>query len=665
MALFKESQNHSIVQNQFWELPDHYWIGPMLVNKHTLAPVAGYDVPIAQVGWIPPSTTSYGYDNASWNTYANVMRGDGTGLYQNSTRGSMFATTFGQTGFMNIGLAPVRYVAPSNDLSKVQKAYIRDKNDLNKVYLLINGDSVGDTLYLTKYDLNTHKVIWSVRAANSGSMCRMEVYRQDDDFLYCIYNGPDPNGFGRNYDDRTQFNNRYSHQRFASRDYYAYPDYMYHQLSALYLLRIRKDTGLTDWSNRDSCVDLDIGAAYQWSPGDGHDIQYLGQDENEHDMFFCAKTCSDVNITDGTNTASYACFSTVGFDWVSNAWSMLGNRVASNKRTGTHYSEVNTNMYSGMGIYFDMPKFSTPDKDYPDRFCLYGYAVEVSNGNNAGVVGENQQEHQIVRVTIKNRETKYTNLLMLNKDGMVMTGDDWNKNTSAAHFSKFYIHYGKDGKKFLSVHQFTCYAKPFNNTMATQDAMATTYVFKFVNENTIQLCDSVDANYTDLLWMDSNRFVAARYDRIRIYDINMETGKIKLIRTVLRNNNTNFFAWVHVDDMRNLWFTETGFDATHPSMGSYRLYFLNSLTIASLSITPESLNYKYSGTNISTYVDISALGDLGDPVARKVKLTASGPAKFDNNTKSLISQTSVEGAVRVPVTITGSGDVSITMVLAE
>lgn len=661
MALFKESQNHSIVQNQFWELPDHYWIGPMLVNKHTLAPVAGYDVPIAQVGWIPPQTAAESYTATSWDTWMNYMRHN-TNLYQMCTRGSMFATMLGQTGFMAIGQAPVRYVAPSNDLDDVQRAYIRDKDDLNKVYLLVNGDSVGDTVYLTKYDLATHKVLWSVRALNSGSACRIEVYRQDDDFLYCMYSGPDPNGFGTNREARTRFNSSYDHNRFSDFAYWGIPSYEYFALSGLYLLRVRKDTGVTDWS-KGNCVAI-VGALYQWSSGDGHDIQYLGQNEHGHDMFFCAKTCADTNIIGNVVTNTYACFSIVGYDWTSDVFSMLGNRVTSEKVNGRYRCEP-TALYGDNNVHFDMPKFSRPDKEYTDRFCLYGYAVEVSNNNQYGAHADGQQEHQIVRVQIKDSETKYENLLMLNKDGVPMTGDDWNKNTSAAHFSKFYVHYGNDGKKFLSVHQFTCYAWAFDNTRATQDAMATTYVFKFVNDSTIQLCDSLDINCTDLLWIDSNRFVAARYDRIRIYDINMDTGEIKLLRTVLRNNNTNYFAWIHVDDMRNLWFTETGFDSTHPSMGSYRLYFLNSLTIAALSITPESLTYTYSGTNISTYVDISALGDLGDPIARKVKLTASGPVQFDNNTKSLITQTSIEGDVRVPITITGSGDVSVTMVLSE
>ncbi len=46
MALFKNSQNIDPLINQFFELPNFYWVGTMLFDKTNMNPVAGYDVPI-------------------------------------------------------------------------------------------------------------------------------------------------------------------------------------------------------------------------------------------------------------------------------------------------------------------------------------------------------------------------------------------------------------------------------------------------------------------------------------------------------------------------------------------------------------------------------------------------------------------------------------------
>ena len=150
-----------------------------------------------------------------------------------------------------------------------------------------------------------------------------------------------------------------------------------------------------------------------------------------------------------------------------------------------------------------------------------------------------------------------------------------------------------------------------------------------------------------------------------MYSIDLETGQINLERNINTKSGSNYFSYIHVDDMRNLWFSETGKDSLQPSQMSSSLYFVNSYTVAKLSMEPEKFIYTYSGTNIETYLKISAIGDYNELIERDVKLTAVGQIVFkDTGTKSITTKTQTGGERLLQIVLTGVGEASVTMTLA-
>lgn len=724
MALFRNTHNDDIVQNWFWELPDHYWIGTMLINKHTMLPVSGYDTPLAKIAPIPPRPLQFWEQNGTPGNsdyyvysrgavlgptdYYNTYWGNGYN-YGQYNRPFATAMCLGQCGFMCLGIFPVRYIAESNNVEDFPKSYVPDPEDEDIVYLQTVGSSVGDASYLVKYNIKTHKVLWSSRNFGSFAFARMKIFAIESGYLYVLGNVANPVGYGK----RTFTFTKYGTSGASSVYYYQYVDDIpYHIRAGWYIAKVSVEDGSFN------ILPLETP---RFNIGDGGDCQYLGQTEDGKDLFLLFYTNSSSNgwyseakqpieidqryVRRGlyynhlvNNNLDYFMNTNTSYRHVSYYigqvqytndgyersyfYSAMSQWVGYIKydRTAHSISAVNggamttptkwldpgsyyyyTNSMVSNPSYNIASRPSRPDKTIENATVCYGHWGKLLRTNSRPEGVEPTDVRQIWKHIYQNGVQSHEAMTVLNKDGQEMTYVDWTDNSNG-HTAKFYILYGEN-KKFLMVHDsyiFDGPTAPYDNS----DTYAKTYVFKFINDSTLQLVFEMNLNCTDLLWIKHNWFVAARRNRIRVYSIDLETGAIKLERNVNTKTNSNYFSYIHIDDMRNLWFAETGKDAVQPSQLSSSLYFMNSYTVAKLSMEPEKFLYTYEGSNIQTYLKISAIGDYNDLIERDVKLVAVGPIVFkDTSTKSITTKTTNGGEKLLQVILTGVGEASITMTL--
>lgn len=728
MALFRMSHNDDIVQNWFWELPDHYWIGTMLMNKHTMLPVSGYDTPLAQFAPIPPRPTWWGYDSGTYGTtdffsenlgatqgptdYYNTYWSNG---YNYGQYNKPFATAMclGQCGFMCLGVFPVRYIAQSNNPDEFPSSYVRDPNDDDIVYVQTIGSSVGDAGYLVKYNTKTHKVLWSTRNFGSYAFARMQIFAIEGSYLYVLGNVANPTGYGKQVFTYT----KYGTSGASSVYYYIQRDTTpYHIKAGWYIAKVHIDTGSFD----------NVIAVFNpnFTMGDGADCQYLGKAEDGKDLFLVFSTNSDRNfyalqsagaVADGIdynyvrrghyynkyfgNNNYYFGVSTTGHDHLKDfvrfvpsdnnsrelhyMSPVMTQQVKYMKYDRTSHSIANVpgevlstptkwappaqtfycdNVQSSTGNNI-ASKPSRPDRTITDSITCYGHWGKLLANAQLPTGAEPTDVRQIWKHVYQGGNQSHVPMTVLNMDGQEMTREDW-ADTQNVHTAKFYVLYGENGTKFLMVHDsylFGGSGAPYDNS----DTYAKTYIFKFVDANTLKMVFKMNLNCTDLLWIKHNWFVAARRNRIRVYSIDLETGQINLERNINTKSGNNYFSYIHVDDMRNLWFAEAGKDSLQPSQMSSSLYFVNSYTVAKLSMEPEKFIYTYSGTNIETYLKISAIGDYNELIERDVKLTAVGQVVFkDTGTKSITTKTQTGGERLLQIILTGVGEASITMTLA-
>lgn len=731
MALFRNTHNDDIVQNWFWELPDHYWIGTMLVNKHTMLPVSGYDTPLVKIAPIPPrpldwsntsgapGTDGYFIINAGGThgpiDYYNTYWGNGYN-YGQYNRPFATAMCLGQCGFMCLGLFPVRYIAESNNVEDFPKSYVHDPEDEDIVYLQTVGSSVGDAGYLVKYNIKTHKVIWSSRNFGSFAFARMKIFAIESGYLYILGNVANPTGYGKQIFTFTKLGTSG-----ASSVYYyqEVEDIPYHIKAGWYIAKVSAEDGSFN------IIPLETP---RFNIGDGGDCQYIGQAEDGKDLFllfytnqnnsryywyahsgyqpkeidqhyvrrgvyynryvnngldyFLASTTGCRYLTyyvfnqhqrvmDGADNYTYNYIRGQMTQWVGymkydrtshNIVSVAGGALS----TPAKWLDPGSNYYYIDSIeancsYNIASKPSRPDKTITNATVCYGHWGKLLRTDYRPEGVEASDVRQIWKHIYQNGVQSHEAMTVLNKDGQEMTYVDWT-DTANGHTAKFYVIYG-ESTKFLMVHDsylFSGPGAPYDNS----DTYAKTYVFKFIDDSTLQLVFEMNLNCTDLLWIKQNWFVAARRNRIRVYSIDLETGAITLERNVNTKTGSNYFSYIHVDDMRNLWFAETGKDSVQPSQLSSSLYFMNSYTVAKLSMEPEKFLYTYEGSSIQTYLKISAIGDYNDLIERDVKLVAVGPIVFkDTSTKSITTKTENGGEKLIQVILTGVGEASITMTL--
>ena len=80
-----------------------------------------------------------------------------------------------------------------------------------------------------------------------------------------------------------------------------------------------------------------------------------------------------------------------------------------------------------------------------------------------------------------------------------------------------------------------------------------------------------------------------------------------------------------------------------------------------VSITPENTSYSYAGSNINTFVNVSAINASGARIATSVKLVIEGSSMtFSDSTTTKTVTTLTTGDLQVDTIITGAGFTNVT-----
>jgi len=119
---------------------------------------------------------------------------------------------------------------------------------------------------------------------------------------------------------------------------------------------------------------------------------------------------------------------------------------------------------------------------------------------------------------------------------------------------------------------------------------------------------------------------------------------------------TNIGTYIHEcgrDSLDRIWYTKPSsvYGSTYPE-----LHLLTPTLPVSITVTPENASYTYSGSNITTYVDVSAINASGSRIATSVKLVIEGSSMTftDGSTQKTVT-TLTNGELQVGTTITGAG----------
>ena len=332
-------------------------------------------------------------------------------------------------------------------------------------------------------------------------------------------------------------------------------------------------------------------------------------------------------------------FTTVG-DIYNSGWS---NTV------GFTTSDIGNNYTLGAAVH--APRASQIDSDITDSYVVYmcwGNIMQMNTEANTST--DVRAIHRFKYVPSTNR-TVAEKMTVLNIDGQPMTKANW-KFSSAQIISQPYIIRGS-GKKYLMI-----YDAAIQVTLATDVADVQTYLFEFIDANTLRLRDSIPFNVNDLLWLTDTTFVGATPVCIYIYKINTETGKFQITKTLTPEFALGRFDVVFVDDMFNLWYSEN-IPSLDGAMSAYQWNYLNSYTMSQITLTPEQTEYTYISTNLTTHVDVAVYNDNTEIISKALTVTLIGPAKFEsNNLKSIDVTTVIDVATRIPVVITGVGEVT-------
>jgi len=112
------------------------------------------------------------------------------------------------------------------------------------------------------------------------------------------------------------------------------------------------------------------------------------------------------------------------------------------------------------------------------------------------------------------------------------------------------------------------------------------------------------------------------------------------------------------DSLDRIWYTTKTSDSTE----SYPDINLLSPTLpVSVNITPENNSYAYGGSDITTYINVSALNASGARIATNVRLVIEGSSMtFTDGSTTKTVTTLTSGDLQVGTTVTGAGYTNIT-----
>ena len=106
------------------------------------------------------------------------------------------------------------------------------------------------------------------------------------------------------------------------------------------------------------------------------------------------------------------------------------------------------------------------------------------------------------------------------------------------------------------------------------------------------------------------------------------------------------------DSLDRIWYTKAS------STQEYRMevHLLTPTLPVTISVTPENASYTYSGSDIVSYLDVSAINASGARIATNVKLTIEGSSmKFSDDTTTKTVTTLTTGDLQVATKVVGAG----------
>ena len=109
--------------------------------------------------------------------------------------------------------------------------------------------------------------------------------------------------------------------------------------------------------------------------------------------------------------------------------------------------------------------------------------------------------------------------------------------------------------------------------------------------------------------------------------------------------------------MDRIWYTKPSsvYGGNYPE-----LHLLTPTLPVSITVDPENANYTYSGSDINTFVNVSAVNASGTRIATSVKLVIEGSSMtFSDGTTQKTVTTLTTGDLQVNTIITGAGFTNI------
>ena len=107
------------------------------------------------------------------------------------------------------------------------------------------------------------------------------------------------------------------------------------------------------------------------------------------------------------------------------------------------------------------------------------------------------------------------------------------------------------------------------------------------------------------------------------------------------------------DSLDRIWYTKPSsvYGGDYPE-----LHLLTPTLPVSITVTPENTSYTYSGSDITTYIDVSAVNASGTRIATSVKLVIEGSSMtFTDGTTTKTVTTLTTGELQVGTIVTGAG----------
>lgn len=163
-----------------------------------------------------------------------------------------------------------------------------------------------------------------------------------------------------------------------------------------------------------------------------------------------------------------------------------------------------------------------------------------------------------------------------------------------------------------------------------------------------------DAHY-GLVWIDDLTFMTVGLTTVRVYKVNLAAEQIQLVNEYRVSTSGMEIAYAAIDTSKNIWYVERSM----PSKAIHNIYFETAYVVSQVEIVFQLLEANYTGTNISTNIEVATKNNQGEYLVSEVQLELEGPAQFTSNSTNKLTVTTLNtGVLVVPITVTGPGYVN-------